>query len=359
MKAEVKAIKHEQPSFHPSSFILAFGGFAMVINVFISAVMLLLVQRSMVVCSATVAGPTCALVNGSSTQTRAKVGDERSTWVWSHRDDGVLVEIRVEGKVVFTDDYTDINGISEDGLFQARDERGGVARKLRVVRGADGGPERSYFVNGRKRELDAEGRAWLAKFLLEAVRASGLDAKARVMRILRERGARGVLDEISLIDGDYAKRIYFETLIKEGGLSGGEMESALRQAARQISSDYELAVFLIESTDSYLGTDKLIPIFFEATRKIDSDYEHHRVLSAVLKKQPGRRVLSPMLESAASISSDYEKASFLIEAASLYLADVNLRSAFLQTVNSISSDYERGRVLSVVAKKTQSGSVSD
>src|ERR1051325_10627881 len=319
MKAEVKAIKHEQPSFHPSSFILAFGGFAMVINVFISAVMLLLVQGSMVVCWARAAGPTCAFVNGSSTQTRAKVGEERSTWVWSHRDDGVLVEIRVEGKVVFTDDYTDINGISEDGLFQARDERGGVARKLRVVRGADGGPERSYFVNGRKR---------------------GLDAKARVMRILRERSARGVLDEISLIDGDYAKRIYFETLVKEGGLSGGEMESALRQAARQISSDYELAIFLIESTDSYLGTDKLIPIFFEATRKIDSDYEHHRVLSAVLKKQPGRRVLSPMLESAASISSDYEKASFLIEAASLYLADVNLRSAFLQTVNSISSDYE-------------------
>src|ERR1051325_5013815 len=100
MKDEVKAIKHEQHSFqhsfHPSSFILAFGGFAMAINVFISAVMLLLVQGSMVVCSARAAGPPCAFVNGSSTQTRAKVGEERSTWVWSHRDDGVLVGIRVE-----------------------------------------------------------------------------------------------------------------------------------------------------------------------------------------------------------------------------------------------------------------------
>lgn len=331
----------------------------MVINVFISAVMLLLSQGSPVVRSAKVAGPTGALMNSSSMQESAKRGEERSTWVWSHRDDGVLVEMRVEGKVGFTEDYTDINSISEDGLFQARDERAGVVRKLRVVRGADGGPERSYFVNGRKRELDAEGRAWLTKFLLEAVRTSGLDAKARVRRILQDRGARGVLDEISLIKGDYAKRIYFETLVKEGGLSGGDLESALRQAARQISSDYELAVFLIASTDRYLGADKLIPIFFEATRKIGSDYEHHRVLTAVLKSQPGRQVLSPMLESAASISSDYEKASFLIEAASLYLADANLRSAFLQTVNSISSDYERGRVLSVVAKKTQSGSVSD
>lgn len=331
----------------------------MMINVFISAALLLLSQGSATVGTARMAEPSGALVNVSSLRGRANVGEERSTWVWSHKDNGVLMEIRVEGNVDFTDDYTDIRSISEDGLFQARDERGGVARKLRVVRGADGEPQRSYFVNGRKRELDAEGRAWLAKFLIEAVRGSGLDAKARVTRILQERGARAVLEEISLIKGDYAKRIYFETLLKEGALSGDNLESALRQAAREISSDYELAVFLIESKDKYLGTDKMIPVFFEATRKIGSDYEHHRVLSAVVQKQPGKRVLSLMLESAASISSDYEKASFLIEAAPLYMAEASLRSAFLQTVNSISSDYERGRVLSFVAKKTQFGSTLD
>lgn len=329
------------------------------INVFISAAFLLLSPASATISSARVAEPSGAVANGSSLPARAGAAEERNTWVWSHRDNGVLMEIRVEGKVAFTDDYSDIRSVSEDGLFQARDERGGVARKLRVVRGADGAPERSYFVNGRKRELDAEGRAWLAKFLLEAVRGSGLDAKARVLRILQERGARAVLDEISLIKGDYAKRLYFETLIKEGALSGDNLESALRQAAREISSDYELAVFLIESVDKYLAVDKMIPVFFEATRKIGSDYEHHRVLSAVVEKRPDRRVLAPMLESAASISSDYEKASFLIEAASLYMAEANLRSAFMKTVNSISSDYERGRVLSVVAKKTQFGSTSD
>jgi hypothetical protein len=318
----------------------------MMINVFISAALLLLSRGGANVGAARLAEPSGALVNGMT-----KRVEERSTWVWSHKDNGVLMEIRVEGKVAFTDDYTDIKSISEDGLFQARDERSGVARKLRIVRGANGEPERSYFVNGRKRELDAEGRAWIAKFLIEAVRGSGLDAQARVMRILQERGARAVLDEISLIKGDYAKRLYFETLIKEGGLSGDNLESSLRQAAREIASDYELAVFLIESKDKYLATDKLIPVFFEATRKIGSDYERHRVLSAVLEKQRDRRVLAPMLESAAAISSDYEKASFLIEAAPLYMAEAGLRSAFMQAVNSISSEYERGRVLSVVAKR--------
>jgi hypothetical protein len=328
----------------------------MMISVFISTVFLLFSQGSAIGCPAKAAETSGAHVNGSSHQGK----EERSTWLWTHKDDdGVLVEVRVEGEVVFTEDYTDIKSVAEDGLFQAKDERHGVARKLRVVRGADGGPLRSYFVNGRARELDAEGRAWLAKFLLEAVRGSGLDAQARVLRILKTRGARAVLDEISLIESDYAKRIYLETLIKEGALSGSELESALRLAARQISSDYELAVFLIESTESYIGTDRMIPVFFEAIKKIGSDYEHHRVLSAVVEKKPGRRVLTPMLESAGSISSDYEKASFLIEAAPLYLADAGLRNAFLQTVNSISSDYERGRVLSVVASKAHIGSTSD
>ncbi|HEX8144667.1 MAG TPA: hypothetical protein VF553_19015 [Pyrinomonadaceae bacterium] len=319
----------------------------MMVTVFISTLLLLL-------------SPTVALfINSSAQDGRAKTGGQRSTWVWSHTDDGVVEEVKVEGGVVFTDDYTDIRSVSEDGQFLARDERGGVARKLRVVRGADGTLQRSYSLNGRAHEFDAEAKAWLSKFLLEAVRGSGLDAKARVQRLLRERGGRGVLDEISLLKSDYARRIYFETLIKDGALDGPTLESALRQAARQISSDYELAVFLIESVDSYLDKDKLIPVFFEATRRIGSDYEHRRVLSAVVERHPRRPVLSPMLESAASISSDYEKASFLIEAATLYLGDASLRSAFLQAVNSISSDYERGRVLSVVAKKTQLGSTSD
>jgi hypothetical protein len=184
-----------------------------------------------------------------------------------------------------------------------------------------------------------------------AVREGGLNAKARVQRLLRQRGARSVLDEISLIKTDYAKRIYFSTLIAEGNLDTATLNDALRQAARQLSSDYERATFLIESADRYLSGEKMIAVFFEATGKIGSDYERHRVLSSVLRKQPGEGVLGPMLESASTIGSDYEKASFLIEAAPLYLSDGARRSAFLRAVNTIGSDYERGRVLSVVSKR--------
>ncbi|HYY56575.1 MAG TPA: hypothetical protein VE842_04530 [Pyrinomonadaceae bacterium] len=282
-----------------------------------------------------------------------------TTSVWSHSHDGVKVEVRIEGEVDFTDDYTDIRSVSEDGSFQATDERGGSARRLSVTLDADGQLRRKYSVDGRKREFDAEARRWLSEFLLTVVREGGMDAKVRVRRLLEQRGARGVLYEISFIKTDYARRIYFDALISEGHLDAATLESVLRQAARQISGDYELAVFLIEHADRYLGTDATMPVFFEATKKIGSDYEHHRVLSAAVKAQPSRRALARMLESAAVIGSDYEKASFLIEAASLYMDDAGLRSAFLQTVNSIGSDYERGRVLAAVSKKLQLGSTLD
>ncbi|HEX8140366.1 MAG TPA: hypothetical protein VF544_22570 [Pyrinomonadaceae bacterium] len=313
-------------------------------NVFVSTTLLLLLSG---VCAS----------NGVSLQ--AKREGERSTWVWSHRDDGVLTEARVEGKVVFTDDYTDVSSVSEDGLFQATDERDGVARKLRVVQGPAGSVQRTYYLNGRKHEFDAEAKAWFSKFLLLAAREGGLNARARVQRLLRQRGARGVLDEISLIKTDYARRIYFTTLIEEGNLDNATLNDALRQAARQLSSDYERATFLIETGEHYLSSDDLIAVFFEATGKVTSDYERHRVLSSVLRKQPREQVLGPMLEAASSISSDYEKASFLIEAAPLYISDTALRSAFMRVVNAISSDYERGRVLSFVAKRMQTGSALD
>jgi hypothetical protein len=290
---------------------------------------------------------------------QAKKEEERNTWVWSHRDDGVLTEARVDGKVVFTDDYTDVLSVSEDGLFQATDERDGVARKLRVMQGSNGTLQRTYYLNHRQHEFDAEAKAWLSKFLLLAVREGGLNAKARVRYLLRQRGARGVLDEISLIKTDYAKRIYFTTLIEEGSPDSATLNDALKQAARQLSSDYERARFLIDTAARYLSTDELIAVFFEATRKIESDYERHRVLSSVLRNQPRARVLGPMLESASTIDSDYEKAGFLIEAAPLYISDAALRSAFLRVVNTISSDYERGRVLSFVSKRMPTGTALD
>jgi len=82
-----------------------------------------------------------------------------------------------------------------------------------------------------------------------------------------------------------------------------------------------------------------------AVRTIGSDYEHHRALSGALRpNQISIEALSDLVKSAARIQSDYEKASFLIEAMNHYRADSRLRAAFMETARTIGSEYERGRV---------------
>ena len=60
-----------------------------------------------------------------------------------------------------------------------------------------------------------------------------------------------------------------------------------------------------------------------------------------------------MLEVAASISSDHEKATFLLEASKVFELNPRVRSAFLKTVETIKSDHERGRVLSALLRNKQ------
>ena len=66
-------------------------------------------------------------------------------------------------------------------------------------------------------------------------------------------------------------------------------------------------------------------------------------------------MLRLLLDSATEMSSDYEKATLLVEVSNAYTGDSRLKSAFLKAVETIKSDYERGRVLSVLLKNKQIG----
>src|SRR5262249_5152307 len=57
------------------------------------------------------------------------------------------------------------------------------------------------------------------------------------------------------------------------------------------------------------------------------------------------------LESAASIGSDFELASFLVDLAKRRNIDGDLRQPFFNAVGSIDSAFERGRVLKTVAAR--------
>ncbi len=289
-----------------------------------------------------------------------KTRDEKlSTIRWEHTDDKLKRRFETRGKPEFNDDYTDIRSVPEGGWVIIEEYRDSQSLRYEVRRDAAGQITRTLYVNGAVQPLDETRRQWLAKFVLDAVRQGGFDADRRVQRILAQRGVPGVLAEIDQISGDYAKRIYFEALIKQANLDAAALRDVLQQMARVISSDYEQAQLLIGVAPMLTGKEAAIQSFFDAVATIKSDYEHSRVLKAVLKQStPSKALLTLIAGSTKQISSDYEKAGVLKGVAAVYLDDPTLRETFFQTIGSIGSDYERRGVLTALVKtKNQSEEV--
>src|SRR5215217_2745698 len=285
--------------------------------------------------------------------------DTQSTMRWEHTDDGLKRRFETRGKPEFTDDYTDIKSVPEGGWVIIEEHRDSQSLRYEVRRDAAGQITRTFYVNGALRPMDQTTKSWLAKFVLDVVRQGGLDADRRVQRILAQRGVPGVLSEIDQISGDYAKRIYYQELIKQANLDAPALRDVLRQVAREISSDYEQSQLLIGIAPMLTGKEAAIQPFFDAVSTIKSDYEHSRVLKAVLKEStPSRALLMLIAASTKTIGSDYEKAGVLKGVAAVYLDDPELRELFFQTIGSIGSDYERRGVLTALVKtKNQSEEV--
>jgi hypothetical protein len=274
----------------------------------------------------------------------------RSTMSWSKNGERLSIEYR--GDIEFTDDDTDVRRVSPGGYLRIRE--GGrffSDHTIEIEARADGSLERRYWAGRSERPFVPEGREWLARFLPGFIRQSGIGAPARVARILKARGFSGVLAEITLIEGSWAKRVYFNELLQRP-LDAKALEQVFAQAGREIDSDFELAS-LLTSASHLLTDDGARRAYFDASRSIDSDFEMRRVFSAANKKGPvSPAVLTGILETAVSIDSDFELASLLADVVKQQPIDNASRIAFFKALSTVSSDFEHRRVLTTLFKRT-------
>jgi hypothetical protein len=278
---------------------------------------------------------------------RAQEKSTRNTWAWNNSDNGRKIEVKVENKVEFNDDYSDVAAIPADGALRIYDSRGPRTIRLAITRGSAGELRRDYSIDGQSRSFDAEGQRWLRAVLLQAVREGGLDATDRAARILKQQGTRGLVEEITYLKGDYVRRIYFGVLLSAPGVSTADLESALRNASNTIKGDYERAQLLLQVARVFLANRNLLPAYFDAVNKTGTPYEHARVLSGALKRDElSKEALSAIAQSAATIDSDYEKANLLVMGAERYQASLSLRMDWLHAARTIASDHEHHRALS-------------
>jgi beta-lactamase regulating signal transducer with metallopeptidase domain len=287
-------------------------------------------------------------------------GDEsrRSSSSHTHESDGDVVTLSIttgncsitldgDGKFTLNADFTDIATVAAGGRVTIKVDYGAHDRRLTVT-----SLERVYKVDGAVRPYDDEAKAWLAETMTFLLRRTGFMAEERSRWILEHKGIQGLIDEFAYLSSDYTRRIYYEAAVNSGKLDAAGYERLVTLAGQTISSDYELAEFLITVSKTQPLTERMQAGFVTAAKSISSDYERHRVLTAALS----RRGLTPameagMLEAAAGIGSDYELATLLIELNEARPIDEAVRPAFFKAANKLQSDYEHRRVLDAVVAR--------
>ena len=285
--------------------------------------------------------------------TRSSTGVQKGNFVWT--DDDERIEIQYEGRFEFTDDDTDVKSMSPGASLRIREGRLPNRQTVEFEADENGNVRRRYWAGSSERPFEPEGRQWLAKVLPRFIRQSGIGAADRVARILRTKGVGGVLAEIDLIGGSWAKRVYFAELLKSGNLEPRAIEQVLTRAGRQIDSDFELASLLTSAADRLLVDDTTRRAFFDAARSIQSDFEMRRAYSAALDRgKVSPELLASLLEASTSIDSDFELASLLTQVVKLQPLDDKSRPAFFKALASVGSDFEHRRVLDSLAARPDS-----
>lgn len=254
-------------------------------------------------------------------------------------DDDRTVKVRWDGRFGLTDDEKSIEWVSRHGSLNIRTKDGDDSRRIRFEN-EDGELETTYWRNGDKQPLDADGEQWLAGTVQMLVRNTPIDMENRMERYLEQGGTKLALTKFEELETDYVRRVFASEMIEQADLSKKEVERLLK-AYKVVKSDYETRLMLSKLLDEDLITKSTLKDVLELTTSIDSDYELRLTLTPLLEAFAfDDKNMERVLERALSIESDYELRLLLgaaMDAGKLSKAN---QKRLIKAAQSISSDYE-------------------
>ena len=294
------------------------------------------------------------------------------------------MDLRAEGKIDFTADFTDIGSITPGGFFRLDVTENGVRRELEIEQ-KGGTLTRTWRVDGRERSYDAEARAWFAAFLIELDRRTAIGVDIRLPLLLRQGGADAVLKETALMSSDYARGRYYTKLAQSTKLTAPELTRLLNQATSLTESDHYASELLraiaghgLEDTAVRTAAIKLIDgmesdhyraesisvliaggqptpnemtMLLQTLPRMESDHYKVQVLKKVLiggKLDEKQQVA--LARAAADVKSDHYAAEFLKALVATGPMPAAVSQAFVEAVGRIESDHYAAEVLGVLIR---------
>jgi hypothetical protein len=267
---------------------------------------------------------------------------------WS--DGGPKLDVRLKGAITFTDDLTDVESLSDGGTLTLRSWNAVIPHTVEIT-AANGSLTRTYYVVGIKKPWDDEAKEFLATELPILVRQSGMGAEARVKSIFGKKGVNGVFDEIDLIGGDYARRLYLVALVDIAHFDSAGVQPLLERTGRLIKSDYDRRQVLEHVAANVALDRKGAAAYVQAMTTMRSDYDQREALTALTRRHREIADGETLLPALAHITSSYDKRIALEEILARGPMSAESKKTILTAAAGIQSDYDRRQVLTTYVKR--------
>jgi len=287
-----------------------------------------------------------AIAHPRSSHRRYGQDDERGNISWS--EDGEKTSLKWEGDFRLSDDDSTIIPEDEDSFLRLKTKKDGVRRSMKFEV-EDGKRVHTYAVDGKKTELDDEGRKWLKTSIKRLVQ-SGFAAEQRVARILKKSKVKGVLKETSDFENDFVKRIYLSELMDQAKLKDKEISKVIDIVAK-FDSDFEKRLTLSVMLEEENVSDKSLPKILKIAKGFDSDFEKRLLVSHyVSEMELTNKSTDLVIDIAESIDSDFELRLLLTTALhDTKLSDKNVQRILDLAIKNIDSDFEKRLLLTSFA----------
>lgn len=253
----------------------------------------------------------------------------------------VYVEINYEGEITFNDDETSIQSITPDGFLKYRRND----KRLFAQSNYHGEISYELYEGGKKLNInDDYGKKFLANAIKELI-ANGFDAKGRLERIYRKGGNKAVLNEVSHIDNDFVKGIYFDFLLSADSLSHDDMIEIAKKIRSQIGSDFEKGKLLNKFAGNYSKDSLLTAAYLDAATSIGSDFDKSNALKNILRQPLPDNQLDQVLGVSNTIGSDFDKVNIIKEVIDKKTSASGNFDKIFDAIAGIGSDFDRKNLL--------------
>src|SRR5688572_9228600 len=260
------------------------------------------------------------------------------------------LQVKSEGDVDLEPDGSGIASLDRRGSFDVRMRQNGVDRRV-LFTNEDGTVVRQFFIEGDEQAWGAEADRFVSEVMPIVLRESAINADERIAWLIDNRGEDGLLDEIDLIQSDFAQRVYTVRYAQKAEIEETDFERLMKMAADNMSSDFDKRTTLIEVCDAQMPTGASLDALLAAGETISSDFDTRMVLEHVGPSLPPDGTTA-YLDMARTISSDFDMRLVLQALVTRTDADDDLVArAFDLAGTEISSDFDLRTVLAEAADR--------